>query len=99
MVYIPISIVDAAKIGLDDFFIVLDFRRRALGDFFAEVEHHDPVRDIHDCWHIVLHQHDRNTAFVAHRTHEIDHVHCLIVVHACEWFIEQQHLWDPWQDQ
>src|SRR5262252_9893409 len=44
----------APEVRLDHVGVFLDLRRRPLGDLAAEVEHDDPVRDLHHQAHVVL---------------------------------------------
>src|SRR5262245_34295303 len=46
----------AAEIGLDHLRIRLDLGGRTLGDFASEIEHHHPVRRVHNETHVVLNE-------------------------------------------
>src|SRR3712207_8280615 len=48
----------STKVCLDHGRIVLDLRRRALGDLLAEVQHRDAPAHVHYHRHIVLDEHD-----------------------------------------
>ena len=56
-----------AQVGGNNLGVVLDFFRRALGDLLAEVQHHNPVGDVHHHPHVVLHQDDTAHAVPQHR--------------------------------
>ena len=49
-----------AQIGGNHFRIILNFRRRAVGDHHAVVEHGDPLADLHHQAHVVVDQQDRH---------------------------------------
>jgi hypothetical protein len=70
-------------------FCLLNFHRGALGDLLSEVQHHDPIRDVHDGGHVVLHQQQGDPA-IADRANHLDGAHGLVVVHAGERLVEQQ---------
>ena len=63
---------------------------RAVGDLLAVVEHHDPVRKVHDHAHVVLDQRDRGAALPVHVEDEAAHVLLLLQVHAGHGLVEQK---------
>src|ERR1700742_5205948 len=79
-----------AEIGLDDLRIALNVRRRALGDFLAEVEHRDAVADSHHQPHVVLDQQNRDAAALE-RSDGVEKRHALRHVHAGRRLVEQKH--------
>ena len=67
-----------------------DLVRRAVGDLYAVVEHHDAVGDVHDHAHVVLDQHDGGAELVVDVEDEAAHVLLLLDVHAGHRLVEQQ---------
>ena len=52
------------EIGFDDRFIILDLFRSALRELFAEIQHSDPVTELHDQRHIMFNYKDRYAPFL-----------------------------------
>jgi len=46
------------EIGGDDLGIALDFVRRSFSDLLSEVQHHNPVSNVHDNAHVMFYQDD-----------------------------------------
>jgi hypothetical protein len=80
------------QIGLDHRRVVPHLVGRAVGQKLAVVEHHDPVRDVHDHAHVVLDQRDRGAELLVDVEHEAAHVLLLLEVHPGHRLIEQQEL-------
>src|SRR5262245_66304638 len=55
-----------AEIGLDDFGIGTNFRRGAVGNLAAVIEHDNVIRDAHYNAHIVLYQKDTDLLSITH---------------------------------
>ncbi len=64
-------------------------RRLALGDLAAEIEHHDPMRDVHDHAHVVLDHHHRHLELLVQVDDVARHVLLLFEVHARHGLVEQ----------
>src|SRR5512143_2563365 len=63
--FLTLSTLRLAEIGLDDLRIALDLLRRAFGDLFAVIQHDDPVRYGHDHLHVVFDDYDGNPLLLA----------------------------------
>ncbi|CAN4001764.1 IMPACT family member yigZ, partial [Dysosmobacter welbionis] len=77
---------------VDDALIVLDLRRCAVGNQLAEVQHIDPVGDVHDQVHVVLDQKHRQAELRADLPDEGRQLVGLLGVHARSRFVQQQQL-------
>ncbi len=64
--------------------------RRAFGEKFALVEHHDAVGEMEDDAHVVLDQHDRQLLVAVQFTDQLGDVVGFLVAHAGGRLIEQQ---------
>src|SRR5581483_6290607 len=81
-----------ADVRLDDAWVALDLRRRALGDLDPVVEHGHALRDGHNNAHIVLDQQDGQAEVAPQRRDQPRHGRGLLRVHARRWLVEQQQL-------
>ena len=79
----------SAQIGLDDLGVLLDFRRRTLGDLLPEVQDDDPVRNVHHGRHVMLDKQNGDAA-VPDLSDDLDRPPGFVMVHPGEGFVEKQ---------
>jgi hypothetical protein len=80
-----------AQIGRDDVGVAQNFRRRAVGDAFAEIEHRDVIGDLLHHRHVVIDDKDRQPVSFEAREQTNEFVF-LNVIETGSWFIEEQQL-------
>src|SRR5512142_60243 len=90
--FLTLSTLRLAEIGLDDLGIALDLLRRAFGDFFAVVQDDDPVRNGHDHFHVVFDDHDGDS-LLFDLSDDRDGLVELRRVQPRTGFIQEQELW------
>src|SRR5262249_6318731 len=81
-----------AQVGFDHGGVALDARGRAQRDQLAEVQHGDPVAEIHDEWHVMLDQEDREAEARANGANQLAEFPLFAAVHAGRGLVEQQQL-------
>ena len=61
-----------AQVSRDHLRILLDFGGRAFGDFLPVIQHHDPIRNIHHDFHVMLDEQYRDAIVpnLANRIHQ-----------------------------
>ena len=81
----------AAEVGGHHGGIIRHGRRRSVGDFPTEVEHHDPLAHAHDQSHVVVDQQDGQTVRIE-LLDQLSHPVFLGRVHAGGRFVEDEEL-------
>src|SRR5581483_7816223 len=87
-----LSRLRVTQVGLDDPRIGPDLVRGALRDLVSHVQHHHPVRDVHDHAHVVLDQDDGGPPLLVHVQDVAGHVLLLLVVAAAHRLVEEEDL-------
>jgi hypothetical protein len=78
------------EVGLEHFRVVADLSRGAGGDDAAEVEHHDPVADLHDEVHVVFDEDHRHP--LAHAADQVAELAHLLAGEPRRRLVEQEQL-------
>ena len=76
--------------------IVPDFCRPAFGDFPAEIQHADPVTNVHDHTHVVFDQDNGHPPFLIDVQDKTGHILRFFQVHTGGRFVEQEEVWASW---
>ena len=80
------------QVGLDDFRVALDLRRRPFGDLEPVVEHGHLVGDAHDDFHVVLDEEDGQVEIATQAVDEAGHLRRLLRIHPRGWLVEEEQL-------
>ena len=78
------------KIGGNYLLVFLYLARGTLGKFFPKIEHHDRIADIHDQFHVMLHQ-DNSNPGVADSLDQMSEIGSLTGVESGGRFIQQNY--------